>query len=331
MKKLKQHRTLVKAGVLAAVCGGIFAYGWQPVDTIRQPASIRARTTRELHERKVAAIERMNTGDHAGARIEFQRMIDRPSNALDSIDGRRMMAMSMRQVGEIAAAEVFLAEALDALNAAAVDAETDASMRSTIMMDQADLAAFSARDREKAIRLYDTVLAARVRSRDYSTAARNAAILSAEIERYEEAAQRIDDFLAVPEAKRIPTDELVPLLCSQASWFASAGNIEEAARRYRAVWDTHQEPPSAYAALAGARVAAWCPPQTDCNTKMDLARGVLNMVDRLRSPDGVARQSSSDRDVLNSAEQQVAISILNAAGCADAGMIEDANRRLRRP
>jgi len=329
MNAKKTVRTCLIAGLVCSTVGAILAYGWQPVHSRNEPASsVRAGASRERHERKATAIAKMHAGDHAAARAEFQRMIEQPASLTDAVDGRRMMAMSFRSAGETAAAGEYLAQALAALDTAPLPAETAAAMRALILMDQADLAAFGENDAAGAIRLYDAARAAAPSAKDADTAARNAAILSADLGQYGEASLRVDALLASSEAKGMPTDELLPLLSSQASWFASAGNLDEAARHYLSLWDAHHNTDNAYVAFAGAQCVAWYPPQTHCEPKIALARGVLGMVDRLRL--AAAKVDASDQGLIASAEQTVATSLVNAAGCADAALVEEAQGRLRR-
>jgi tetratricopeptide (TPR) repeat protein len=252
-------------------------------------------------------------------------MISSPQTPLDPVDGRRMMAMSLRLSGDVQIAEVFLDQALDALSQAAEDEATKSAMKLTILMDRADLAAFSLDQPERALELYDEVRSADPSSPDSMIAARNSAFLAAKIGKLSNAAERVDALLALPAASQIPEDERTELLASQASWYMTAGDIGQAQAHYLALWNANRNSDSVTVANAGAVCVGWYPVQTNCNEMLSLAKEVLSMVDRIRAK-GAAQ--GADLNVLLSCEQQVASAIVSAEGCASPDVIQSARRRI---
>ncbi|MCX5690708.1 MAG: hypothetical protein NTV94_13165 [Planctomycetota bacterium] len=297
----------------------VLAFGWQP------SAPREAATASERHARKAAAIANMNAGEHEAAQAEFHRMISNPQSPLDAVDGRRMMAMSLRMLDEAHAADVMLTEAIKALDTVAEDATTVSLMRGTILMDQADLAAFSLDEPARAIALYDTAVAIGLSDRDALIAMRNAAILAAKIGKYSDACRRVDLILASPVAASLPAAERIGLRYSQAAWHVSNGDLGRAELSYRAIWDGRAGNDFAEVAMAGAQCISWMPPQTHCKELSAMATDLFAFVDRLRTS---ASRDTADRALINAAEAQAARRVIDAADCADATLNSIARSRL---
>ena len=297
----------------------VLAFGWQP------SAQREAATASERHARKTAAIASMNAGEHEAAQAEFHRMISNPQSPLDAVDGRRMMAMSLRMIDEAHAADVMLTEALKALDTVVEDATTISLMRGTILMDQADLAAFSLDDPARAIALYDSAVALGLSDRDALVAMRNAAILAAKIGKYADACPRVDLILSSPVGASLPAAERIGLRFSQASWYFASGDLGRAEVSYRAIWDSRAGNDFAEVAMAGAQCISWMPPQTHCKELSVMATDLFSLVDHLRTS---AAMDATDRSLINAAEAQVARRIIDASDCADATLTSIARSRL---
>jgi tetratricopeptide (TPR) repeat protein len=321
------HRKLVVSflclGVILPAIAVVVASAWQPAGVRDQ--SVRSAAVQQRQARKIKAVRSMNAGDHLAARVEFERMISSPQTPLDPVDGRRMMAMSLRLAGEAQLAEVFLDQAIDALSKVAEDDATKSAMKLAILMDRADLAAFSLDQPERALELYDQVRSADSSSRVSVIAARNAAFLAAKIGKLSNAAERVDALLALPAASQIPEDERTELLASQASWYMSAGDAGQAHAHYLAIWNNQRNADSVTVANAGAACVGWYPVQTHCNEMLMLAKDVLSMVDRIKA---TGSAQGVEFAVLRSCEQQVASAVVSAEGCASPEAVQAARRRL---
>jgi tetratricopeptide (TPR) repeat protein len=323
MKQVTSAMTfIVLGGVFAGVA--LWGGGGRPSDLNRASVLIEVPGANDRLDRVLKLVRNLNAGEHAAARAEFERMMSNPQSPLDAVDGRRMMAMSLRQSGDGPMADIFLDDALKAL--AAVD-EQDAvksAMKRTILMDRADLAAFTLGDSERAILLYDEVVSADPSNPASLIAARNAAFLHAKIGKFAAAIERVDALLASPAASTMSQADRTELLASQASWFTALGDRGQAYSHYLAIW-TARTADSLTVANAGAMCVSVIPAQTRCKELLSLAEDVLAMVDRLKVS-GAAHGSPLAEIV--SCEQQVAASIISAEGCASAATVQAARVRL---
>lgn len=304
--------TLITVVVSCAAAAFVYRPNQAPPSQAERDA-IRARDTDRL--RALALIEQ---GRAAEARNLVRPMIDTPINDYDAVEGNRIMSMSHRRDGDIAAAKASLEAALVAFDASPVLRTKTRWLRARIILDQADIAAFSERDTERAIRLYDQVVAqqASAKKTDVETAATNAAMLCASRGRYVEAVQRGDNLLASEAAAALSTRHVILLRVSQASWLAKHGDLQGAFARYQSIWTDYGQRSEAAVLNAGLSVAAGHPVPRDCASRVAIARALLEKIDAVRrAPVNTETETSASATELNEIEHQTLVVIADSGGC----------------
>lgn len=316
------------SGVLVA--GAAMAVAWcglamrsQPVN----PPEDRAALSRAKHEGKVAAIEKMHAGDLDAARAHFQGMVDSPEHPVEQVEGYRLLSLSYRRQGDVDTAESLI---LSAQSAFALRPELMGeypTLSATLLLDRAELAGFYRNDKAGAISLYDQIRAegSGASQRDVRLATQNAAVMSADLGRYGEAATRLDDLFSLPQAKTMPTDEVVSLRLSQVTWFEQAGNLDEAFMRCRLLWEKYPARDECDIVEAGVRLARWYPVPDKCAERLAVLRTVLGKIERIKSSPAAARRAAAH---LSDWEQQALIAIVDSPECGDDALVAAARARI---
>lgn len=255
----------------------------------------------------------------AEARAVIAGMLNNPHGDTGAIVVYQLLSQVSRLEGNIDGADTALVAAIAEFDRRPALLARMAWLRSGLVLERADLALHGRRDREAAITLYDQVLDAGLAQRKHTwAAAQNAAMLSAELGRLEEAVRRVDDLIASPAAAEISIEDLVALRGSQAEWVEESGNLGGAYARYAAVWNDYNQRNDAAVLHAGQRLAMWMPTPERCAERLALCTVLLEKISAVRAePPTPDTPISPD---IASIEHQVLV-VLADADCPDAELI----------
>lgn len=270
------------------------------------------------HQILARIVEQIDQGNLGAARVTAQSLVDAPLVPEEIIQGRRLLATIAQRQRDFPEADAHLRAAMAELDARPDLAIRRRTPRGSILMDQAQLAAFGRLHREEAIAIYDQVLARpdEASPRDQWIAAQNAAMLCVELGRYSEAVQRVDALLLTPAATEIPARELIALRASQASWPANAGDLAEAKRRSEAVWRDYQDQDDQAIFEVGLRLARWLPAPQKCAERLQLASTLLEKTRALRATPSINPNAPTPAQ-LDDIDQEILKVIADSHGCND--------------
>jgi hypothetical protein len=296
--------------------------------------SLRGPTREELLARSRLFRQILNdiqAANFQSARAAAQGLIDAPLVPDEVVQGHRFIAMIARGKGNYAEAESSLQTALATVTSNPAMVAQRPWLPASIVMDQADLAAFGQRNRERAITLYDQVLAqsAIAQPRDVWIAAQNAAMMCADLGRWAEAVRRVDSLLASSAAGQVPPSKLIALRVSQANWIARSGDLPGAMRRSKSLWDQYQSDDDYAVFLVGLRVAEWSPATQDCATRLAITSALLSKINALRSTPST-NPAAPTAAQLDDLEHQTLVVMANSIGC-DPGLVAWARAALGLP
>jgi hypothetical protein len=128
----------------------------------------------------------------------------------------------------------------------------------------------------------------------------------------------VDTLLSGVVGSILPTDEVIALRASQASWHRSMGDIDGAAARYQAIWDAYRERDDYGVFVAGITLARWRPVPTHCDERLALARAVLQKIQTARTLGTKSRLAPSER-VLLDLEYDCQVVIADSGACPGEG------------
>lgn len=283
----------------------------------------------QRHQTRAVAINAMHAGDYAAARSHFAEMANQQTSDFDRVEGHRMLSLSHRHEGSAVAASASLDDAVAAFDASADLQARFPWLRGTLLMDRAELAAFHTDNKATAIDLYDLVRTAgpNANDRDKRIASQNAAVLCADLSRFPEACQRLDELLSSPLSGDMRLDEVISLRNSQASWYAQSGNLNEAFNRGLRLWQDFQDSNDPAILEAGATVASWYAVPTHCAERTALLRVLFVRLDTARM------NLPADSDVFDrllALEQDVLYATRDSFECGDDVLNQMAAARVLR-
>lgn len=312
------------------------ASGWRSASAATTKPLVAPITREALLARHVLfkdAFQLMETGDLEGARSMLDGIIANPLREQEVIEAHRMLAMVALRRGDLEDADSHLQDALGMLDAHPSLAVQQPLLKSMILMDQADLAAFGRGDRSSAILLYDRVVgrAELTQPRALLIAEKNAAFLCAKMGRVTEAVQRVDALVASPIAALMSEGDLIQLLASQASWVEGSGDLVGGIARYRSIWNAYSHLDEDVVFLAGVRIASTLPVPLACEERLSLASTLLTKIYAMHSAPSQSAYAPKGESLMQ-LEREILTIIVNSQGCADpGGLIDHARIQLGLP
>lgn len=312
------------AGIVILGCAA-FASHWASSPQLTPP-EIRE-TLLARYRLAVLAIDMMDAGQLANARAIAQSMISQPFTEFEIIEGHRLLSRAARLEGDFRGADDELVAALAQYDQRPGLAARAPFYRAMIVMDRADLALL-ADNPARAIELYDEVRQTpTARPHDAQIAARNAAMLTAQLGNYQGAVDRADAFLASPLAERLSTAELIGLRASLASWLANAGNLTRARDESLSLWNEYPDRYDASLLETGLCAARLHPMPLECTKRLKLASELLDRIKALRGLQTRPPEAPSD-DELAALERQALVVIADSVGCDDVNLVNWAREKL---
>ncbi|MBX3408861.1 MAG: hypothetical protein KF859_03135 [Phycisphaeraceae bacterium] len=242
------------------------------------------------------ALAAVDSGQLHNARELAQRMLDHPSSEKEAIEARRLLGHVHRDSGDLAAADAHYLAALQRVDANPVIQTESPLLRSSILLDRANLAAFWRSDHDAAVELYDILAQNEERSiSSRRKSAQNAAMLRYTQGRYAEAITRLQTLLDSPMAATLDVSEVISLKSHIASWLLRADRLPEGFEVYLQIWNDYGNRMDEAVFLAIEQVARYSPMGLACDRRIGASIAMLNKADELRAMPQPPRESPTPR------------------------------------
>ena len=277
-----------------------------------------------------AALALIDAGQFDAASKRVNALMARPLGEFDAIELERMEFRLRRARGDVAGAQGALDKAMRRFAASQSLLDQAPWLEYRIILDKADLAAFTLHDRDSAIVLYDVIVGAGARAQPYDhwIASQNAAMLCAEAGRYAEAIARVDAMLSGPASSVIDGVQLRSLRESQASWALAGGDLVGAFHRNLAIWNENPGSTDPTVLFAGVFVARMLPINAQgCAQRLAIATAMLARINEMHHRGAAAGAPSGD--LLGALELDVLTIHPDSGNCGNVQISDWARELLR--